>query len=103
MCPCTQILQLYCTKGSFLRFQLALTSFQPLYVLVFDLRQELESPATESVWEGGSDKKKRILADHELTNLEMVNRWLHMIAMVTNAVAAARCESLLEVALLRIV
>ena len=70
---------------------------------MFDLRQELDSPATESVWEEGSDKKKRILADHELTNLEMVNRWLHMIAMVKNAVLrsespqVASCEMLLEV------
>jgi hypothetical protein len=54
---------------------------------VFDLRQELDSPATESVWDGVADDndnnstgtKKRLLADNEMTNLEMITLWLNMI------------------------
>ena len=48
-----------------------------LFVLAFDLRLELDSRATESVWDAG---KKRLLADNDMTNLETVALWLHMIA-----------------------
>ena len=57
--------------------QLFLTDTRALTIVVFDLRQELDSPAEVQVWRHGQVH----FLESELTNLDIILLWLNVIEL----------------------